>query len=230
MRPLNARRGRSRAGGGNRRQQHSPNRSYDSNGPSVRIRGTAAQVYDKYCTLARDANTSGDRIAAENFLQHAEHYYRLMSAASAGNSNGNSGGNNGSGQRQQPDQQEQREQSAEQGQGDNRNRPQAETPERRETPVPGTGPQPTVAPPSAAQPSAAQPPADGEQGPAQAAPPRKSRGRGRSRSAEKPRTDPDAAGHTEAGNEAEKKAENKAAGTSDDGESQEAKEIHAAAD
>ena len=46
----------------------------------MRIRGTASQIYDKYCALAHDANASGDRIAAENYLQHAEHYYRIHSA------------------------------------------------------------------------------------------------------------------------------------------------------
>lgn len=52
--------------------------TFDSNGPEVRIRGNAYQVYEKYLTLARDATTSGDRIAAENFYQHAEHYFRIM--------------------------------------------------------------------------------------------------------------------------------------------------------
>ena len=60
--------------GGNR--QH----TFDSNGPSVRIRGNAFQVYEKYLGLARDAASSGDRIAAENYYQHAEHYFRIYSA------------------------------------------------------------------------------------------------------------------------------------------------------
>lgn len=60
-----------------------PNRSFESNGPGVKLRGTAAQVFDKYLALARDATSSGDRIAAENFFQHAEHYYRLHSAFTA---------------------------------------------------------------------------------------------------------------------------------------------------
>jgi len=69
-------RGRSsgRRGGGNRQQV------FDSNGPSVRIRGNAFQVYEKYLTLARDAASSGDRIAAENYYQHAEHYFRIHAA------------------------------------------------------------------------------------------------------------------------------------------------------
>ncbi|MCX8500454.1 MAG: DUF4167 domain-containing protein, partial [Alphaproteobacteria bacterium] len=54
--------------------------TFDSNGPDIRVRGTAFQVLEKYLALARDATTSGDRIAAENFYQHAEHYYRIINA------------------------------------------------------------------------------------------------------------------------------------------------------
>lgn len=69
-------------GGGNNggRRQNGPLRhqNYDSSGPDVRIRGNAFQVYEKYQALARDAHTAGDRVAAENYLQHAEHYYRII--------------------------------------------------------------------------------------------------------------------------------------------------------
>jgi Domain of unknown function (DUF4167) len=59
-----------------------PQRSqtFDSAGPDVRIRGNAYQVLEKYLAMARDASAAGDRIAAENFYQHAEHYYRVISA------------------------------------------------------------------------------------------------------------------------------------------------------
>jgi hypothetical protein len=60
-----------------------PNRAYDSNGPEVKIRGTASHIYEKYLQLARDANSSGDRVMAENYLQHAEHYYRIVAATQA---------------------------------------------------------------------------------------------------------------------------------------------------
>ena len=60
-----------------------PNRTFDSSGPEIKIRGSAANVYEKYLQLARDANSGGDRIMAENYLQHAEHYYRIMAAAAA---------------------------------------------------------------------------------------------------------------------------------------------------
>lgn len=73
----NQRRSRGR---GNGRRQNAPqrNQTFDSNGPDVRIRGNAFQVYEKYLALARDASVAGDRVAAENYLQHAEHYYRII--------------------------------------------------------------------------------------------------------------------------------------------------------
>lgn len=88
---------RSRRGG--RRPQHSnggghnsggshgggfnPNRTFDSSGPEIKIRGSASHVYEKYLQLARDANSGGDRVMAENYLQHAEHYFRIMVAQQA---------------------------------------------------------------------------------------------------------------------------------------------------
>jgi len=65
-------------GGGGSGGGYNPNRTFDSTGPEVKIRGSAAHVYEKYLQLARDANTSGDRVMAENYLQHAEHYYRIL--------------------------------------------------------------------------------------------------------------------------------------------------------
>src|SRR6188472_3870573 len=56
-------------------------RSYESNGPDVKIRGTAQHVAEKYSQLARDALSSGDPVSAENCFQHAEHYYRIIAAA-----------------------------------------------------------------------------------------------------------------------------------------------------
>jgi hypothetical protein len=70
-------------GGGNGGGGFNPNRTFDSSGPEVKIRGSAAHVYEKYLQLARDANSSGDRITAENYLQHAEHYFRIMAAQQA---------------------------------------------------------------------------------------------------------------------------------------------------
>ncbi len=70
----------------NPRRGPSNNRSnsIDSNGPDVKVRGNANQIYEKYQSLARDANSSGDRVMAENYLQHAEHYHRLVNLDGSG--------------------------------------------------------------------------------------------------------------------------------------------------
>ena len=64
----------------------------ESSGPEVKIRGSATQLFEKYQSLARDAVSAGDRIAAENYLQHAEHYYRVLSVQSAQNADSSNGG------------------------------------------------------------------------------------------------------------------------------------------
>jgi Domain of unknown function (DUF4167) len=72
--------------GRNNNNRKGPNpltRSYESNGPDVKIRGSAQQVAEKYAALARDAQSAGDRVMAENYLQHAEHYNRIIAAAQA---------------------------------------------------------------------------------------------------------------------------------------------------
>jgi hypothetical protein len=101
MRPGQNKRSRNRNGGGGGGggsggggQQHQngnrprlPNRmqTFDSSGPNVKIRGNAYQVFERYVAMAREAATAGDRIAAENLYQHAEHYFRLMNADGQGN-------------------------------------------------------------------------------------------------------------------------------------------------
>ena len=62
--------------------------TFDSNGPNVKIRGNAYQVFERYVALAREAATSGDRIAAENLYQHAEHYFRVANASREGTQRG----------------------------------------------------------------------------------------------------------------------------------------------
>lgn len=113
----------------------------------MRIRGTASQIYDKYCALAHDANASGDRIAAENYLQHAEHYFRIHNA---------NGGANGRGQQK--------------GQG----QPKSEQASQE---IPGTGPQPDIdsaddgkSKPKAKQEAVVETKSDGEEETEQAAP------------------------------------------------------------
>ena len=84
----NPRRGRSR--GNAKRHPSSRNQNVESNGPDVKLRGTAQQVHEKYLSLARDASSAGDRIGAESYFQFADHYYRMASDQQAnGQSNGN---------------------------------------------------------------------------------------------------------------------------------------------
>jgi hypothetical protein len=65
----------------NRRGQNPMTRVFESNGPDIKIRGTASHIAEKYLQLARDARSSGDPVAAENYYQHAEHYFRLIADA-----------------------------------------------------------------------------------------------------------------------------------------------------
>ncbi len=68
-------------GGGNGRVSGNPrSQTNRNNGPAARVRGNARQVMEKYLALAQEASSAGDRIAAEGYFQHAEHYYRLMTA------------------------------------------------------------------------------------------------------------------------------------------------------
>ena len=90
--------------------------TFDSNGPDVRVRGNAHQVYEKYLALARDANSSGDRIAAEGYFQFAEHYFRVLNDSTDPQPHG------------RPDQRrdrQERPERASQGDGDGASRPQA---------------------------------------------------------------------------------------------------------
>lgn len=65
-------------GGGGGGHHNSPNRSIETNGPDVKFRGTASHIYERYLQLARDAASSGDRVLSENYMQHADHYFRLV--------------------------------------------------------------------------------------------------------------------------------------------------------
>ena len=92
MRPGPNKRSRGRNNGNNphHNRPRMPHRiqTFDSNGPNVKIRGNAYQVFERYVALAREAAASGDRIAAENLYQHAEHYFRVMNANGEANSHG----------------------------------------------------------------------------------------------------------------------------------------------
>ncbi len=86
MRPnhqKNRMRGRNRGngGGGGGKGPNPLTRSYESNGPDVKVRGTAQNIAEKYLQLGRDAQATGDHVQAESYFQHAEHYFRLIAAA-----------------------------------------------------------------------------------------------------------------------------------------------------
>ncbi len=67
-------------GGGSDRQPLNRNHVFDSNGPDMRLRGTSQQLFEKYLQLGRDATSGGDRVMAELYFQHAEHYFRILNA------------------------------------------------------------------------------------------------------------------------------------------------------
>ena len=89
------RRGRGR----NRKSQNPLTRSFESSGPDVKIRGTPSHIAEKYVSLARDALSSGDPVLAENYLQHAEHYNRIIMAYREQQSQFGEGGHHGQQQR-----------------------------------------------------------------------------------------------------------------------------------
>lgn len=86
MKRMRGRNHRPGGGGGGPIRHHSGNiplnrnHVFDSSGPDLRVRGTAQQLFEKYLQLGRDATSSGDRVAAEGYFQHAEHYFRILNA------------------------------------------------------------------------------------------------------------------------------------------------------
>ena len=119
-----------RSRGRGNRKPHVPikNQTFDSNGPEIRVRGNANQVLEKYLAMARDAQSAGDRISAENYMQHAEHYYRIINA--------NGDGQNGR-PRPQPHPDEDSQPQVE---------PQPQQPQPHSQPLPQSQPQPRAQP------------------------------------------------------------------------------------
>jgi len=121
MRSSSKSRSRSKGSSRNRNVGNIINRVFDSAGPESKVRGTPQQIIEKYQTLTRDAQLSGDRVAAENFQQHAEHYLRMLNesqreqadrqAAEARNRSPQQQdqGGDGGGQDQRQDRQDQRQ-------------------------------------------------------------------------------------------------------------------------
>jgi hypothetical protein len=131
------------------------NHVFDSNGPEIRIRGTAQQLFEKYLQLGRDATSSGDRVTAEAFFQHAEHYFRILNAMNQAQQQGQP---NGQASQQQHPQANQRRnyqqgegyQGNEDGQGesdeadlrsDQRTPGMGDQPEAREIPIAAAPPE-----------------------------------------------------------------------------------------
>ncbi len=113
------------------------NHVFDSNGPDVRLRGTSQQLFEKYLQLGRDATSSGDRVMAEGFFQHAEHYFRILNAM------------NQAAQQNQPPAGQQEARGPQHGgshrqryQGDDTGQTPSAEPEEAESRTPGMGDQP----------------------------------------------------------------------------------------
>ena len=81
MRPSGRPRNKNRNNGRRPNPGNVINRVFDSSGPEGKVRGTPQQIIDKYQSLAHDSQLSGDRVSAENFQQHSEHYARLLREA-----------------------------------------------------------------------------------------------------------------------------------------------------
>ncbi|MBW8640823.1 DUF4167 domain-containing protein [Hoeflea sp. WL0058] len=111
-------------------------RSYDSNGPDVKIRGTAQHIADKYATMARDALASGDTVMGENYLQHAEHYNRIIIAAQAQIQERSMREDRDNSEREQP--------PVNQASGNDQPSPEPQEVNGSHPPVMGSGPQPVI--------------------------------------------------------------------------------------
>ena len=123
----NARRSRSRGSNNTKQRFQTPrNHTFESNGPEIKIRGSAQQVLEKYMTLAQDAFSRGDRIIAEGYFQHAEHYYRIVHAEAPAQSQPQ--------QQDQPQAQDQPQQQ-DQPQAQDQNQPRHPREERADRPV-----------------------------------------------------------------------------------------------
>ena len=125
-------RGRSRNNNHNNNRPPNANRAMESNGPGVKVRGAVSTIHEKYQQLARDANLSGDRVMAENYLQFAEHYYRVMRTQQA--------------QREAREEEQAAQRAARQAQYDARKAQQQQEQRERREAAPENAPQPSETP------------------------------------------------------------------------------------
>jgi hypothetical protein len=132
---------RHHGGGGSGGIPLNRNHVFDSSGPDLRIRGTAQQLFEKYLQLGRDATSGGDRVMAEGYFQHAEHYFRILNAMNQAAQQGQQNGQQQGGPRRPY--------------GEDDSQPPGE-PEEAEVRAPGTGdqPEPREIPIAAAPPEA----------------------------------------------------------------------------
>ena len=120
------------------------NHVFDSNGPDLRIRGTAQQLFEKYLQLGRDATSSGDRVMAEGYFQHAEHYFRILNAmnqAAQQNQPQNGQGQHGQQGQRRPYNGEEGGQPSMQGETDEAAPGMGDQPEAREIPIAAAPPE-----------------------------------------------------------------------------------------
>ncbi len=117
------------------------NHVFDSNGPDLRIRGTAQQLFEKYLQLGRDATSGGDRVMAEGYFQHAEHYFRILNAINQAAQQNQQNGQQQGGQRR-PYGAEDGAQPAGEAEQTERNAPgTGDQPEAREIPIAAAPPE-----------------------------------------------------------------------------------------
>ncbi len=136
-------RGKNRSNNNNRSPANNINRVFDSSGPEGKVRGTPQQIIDKYTQLARDAFMGNDRVAGENFQQHAEHYTRLLAEAQRDAEEKRQQTEQQQRERQQQKQREREQRDDNRGQNREHNQPQQDAGEQPQTDF-GSGPQPDV--------------------------------------------------------------------------------------
>jgi hypothetical protein len=118
------------------------NHVFDSNGPEIRIRGTAQQLFEKYLQLGRDATSGGDRVTAEAFFQHAEHYFRILNAINQAQQQNQSNGQGGQQHSQGNQRRNYQQGEGFQGNEEGQNQGEPDDAEQRPERPPGMGEQP----------------------------------------------------------------------------------------
>jgi hypothetical protein len=116
------------------------NHVFDSNGPDIRVRGTSQQLFEKYLQLGRDATSGGDRVMAESYFQHAEHYFRILNAMNQAAQQNQQNGQQQGGQRR-PFGEEGGPSAAEGEDGESRAPGTGDQPEARDIPIAAAPPE-----------------------------------------------------------------------------------------